>query len=58
MDIWSFGALVVVALICGMLGIAIAECKRRPLGEGFLLGLLLPIVGIMVEIALPKGSNK
>ncbi len=58
MDIWSFGTLVVYALICGMLGIAVAECKRRSKAEGFILCLLLAVVGIVVEIALPKGAAR
>ncbi len=58
MDVWWFCTLVIYALICGLLGIAIAECKRRSKTEGFMLGLLLAVVGIAVEIALPKGSHR
>ena len=54
MDIWVFLVLILVSLICGMIGIAIAECKGRPTKEGFALGCFLAVIGIILESVLPK----
>jgi hypothetical protein len=54
MNIWSSLALIILSLICGMIGVAVAECKGRPKSEGFALGCLLIVIGIILESVLPK----
>jgi len=39
--------------LCGFLGLWLAAIKSRSSAEGFLLGLLLGPVGLIIEAALP-----
>jgi hypothetical protein len=39
---------------CGGIGYAIASAKNRSTSEGVLLGVLLGVIGVLIELCLPK----
>lgn len=45
------------AVICGPLTAWVAVQKRRPAAEGAILGLLLGVLGLLVELLLPGGDG-
>lgn len=45
--------LIIFSIICGIAGGAIYNSKNRPFINGFLWGLLLGVVGLIVTIAKP-----
>jgi hypothetical protein len=51
-----FGILLLAAL-CGGIGCAINQAKNRSGGEGFALGFLLGLIGIIIVLCLPKLSS-
>ena len=44
----------VLWVVCGIAGGAIYQSKNRPFIKGFLWGLLLGVVGLIVTIAKPS----
>ncbi len=58
MDNVTFGTLIVIWLICGAIAAGIGQAKNRPVGESFVLGLLLGIIGVIIVILLPRGLPK
>jgi uncharacterized membrane protein YeaQ/YmgE (transglycosylase-associated protein family) len=49
---WS--SLIVVCLIFGAIGAAITQRKNRSPWEGFMLGVLLNLIGVVIAAVLPK----
>lgn len=49
---WLFCG-IIIWLFCGAIGAAIANVKNRNVGEGFLLGALLGVIGVIIVICLP-----
>lgn len=49
----TFFWLFILGIVCGYLGILIAERKGRRSMEGFLLGFFFDIIGLIVEFILP-----
>ena len=45
------------AVICGGIGAYVAAQKRRAAAEGFLLGLILGPLGVVVAALLPTGDR-
>jgi len=45
---------VAAAVVSGCLGTYVALQKDRPLVEGFILGLLFPALGPLIEAMLPE----
>ena len=58
MDIGISLALIVISLIFGVIGIAIAESKGRPEAEGSVRACLLTLSGRIPEPALPKRGRR
>ena len=50
MDIWT---VVIIWVICATVGALIAQWKNRNRFEGFALGLVLGLIGIVIESLLP-----
>jgi uncharacterized membrane protein YeaQ/YmgE (transglycosylase-associated protein family) len=50
---WFF-AVLIAGVITGLIGLWIAKEKGRNGGEGFLLGFLLSVIGLIVEGLLPE----
>lgn len=46
--------LLVVAVIMGAIGAFVSERKGRTHLEGFLMGFLLGIIGVLIVLVLPK----
>lgn len=46
----------IVGVICALIGGGICQSKGRSFGEGFLLGLLLGIIGIIIVAVLPTNN--
>jgi hypothetical protein len=41
-------------VVCGGIGYAIASAKNRPPSEGVILGVLLGVIGVVIELCLSK----
>jgi hypothetical protein len=50
----SWFGIIVLSALCGGIGCAINQSKNRSGGEGFLLGALLGIIGVIIVLCLPK----
>lgn len=50
----SLFGLIVLCALCGGIACAINQSKNRSGGEGFLLGALLGIIGLIIVLCLPK----
>jgi hypothetical protein len=46
--------IILLCALCGGIGCAINKSKNRSGGEGFLLGALLGVIGIIIVLCLPK----
>lgn len=51
-----FIVLVIAGIIFALIGSGICQLKGRSFGEGFILGLILGIFGIMIVAALPENK--
>lgn len=47
----------IIWLLCAGLAAFIAKSKGRSIVEGVLLGLLLSIIGVIIEICLPSKTQ-
>jgi hypothetical protein len=51
-------AIVIGLSLCGVLGMKIADYKRRSPAEGFFLGFLVGPIGVIIEAALPDEGTR
>jgi Protein of unknown function (DUF2510) len=50
----SLETMVVIWLFCGAVSAAIGNSKNRGIGESFLWGALLGVIGVIVVLCLPR----
>jgi uncharacterized membrane protein YeaQ/YmgE (transglycosylase-associated protein family) len=49
---------ILLAALCGGIGCAIAQAKNRKGYEGFVIGAVLGVVGIVIVLCLPRLSRE
>ena len=52
-----FGFGLTLALITGFFGIYVAKKRGRSNTEGFLLGFFFSLLGVLIEVMLPKSEH-